>query len=63
MANDNLGKAVVTLVAAVATAVLGPKARNNTNPRDFKGNMEASKNERKAVVEAGKNLHNTIKNK
>ena len=60
MANNNeLGKAVVKLICAAATAILAPKQRLNENQVSIKKNVQ----EYKEVGNAAKNLYGEIKKK
>ncbi len=63
MAKDSLGMAIFKVVVTGVAAALGPQARAKSNPGDFKGNWQAHKNEMRNLVDAGKNLHSTIKNR
>lgn len=63
MAKDSLGMAIFKVVVTGVAAALGPSARAKANPTNFKENWQANRDGMKNFVDAGKNLHSTIKNK
>lgn len=63
MAKDSLGMAIFKVVVTGVAAALGPSARAKANPTNFKENWQANRDGMKNFINAGKNLHSTIKNK